>query len=134
MNAYNKRISGPLLDRIDLRLTIFKTNHEHFFDTNLLKNKQQPKVLSLVLKAREAQSKRYKRRDFYNAYASIEDAQKLFMLEPKAKQLLDTAATTLHLTSRGYLRVLRVARTIADLDSSRDLMASHVAEALQFRS
>ena len=134
MNAYNKRISGPLLDRIDLRLTIFKTNHEHFFDTNSLKNKQQSKVLSLVLKAREAQSKRYKRRDFYNAYASIEDAQKLFMLEPKAKQLLDTAATTLHLTSRGYLRVLRVARTIADLDSSRDLMASHVAEALQFRS
>jgi len=134
ISAYSKRISGPLLDRMDIRLTISKIDHEHFFDAKTLKNNQHSKVLKLVLSARKAQKNRYKRSDIYNAYASIEDARKLFLLKKDAKILLDSAGKKLNLTSRGYLRTLRVARTIADLEASKYIEPAHVAEALQFRA
>lgn len=131
--AYEHRISGPLLDRIDIRMNIDKIKHEHLFDAKLLKNTQQLKVLKLVLTAREAQKKRYNCSDVYNAYASIEQAKQLFCIDPAAKKFLSTVATTLQLTSRGALRVLRVARTIADLEASEKLLERHIAEAVQFR-
>lgn len=133
ISSYQKRISGPLLDRIDLRLTVSKVNHEHFFDTKMLIEKQHFKVLSQVDIARKAQEERYKRSDFYNAYASLQDARTLFNIAPEAKKLLNTASTKLTLTSRGYLRVLRVARTIADIEKSDSVDDHHIAEALQFR-
>lgn len=131
--AYSRRISGPLLDRIDLRVVVSKTKHEHFFDAKSLNKNQHSKVLELVLKARMAQKNRYNRGDIYNAYASIEDARKLFNVDNDAKILLDNASIKLDLSSRGYLRVLRVARTIADLESSINVEERHIAEALQFR-
>ena len=76
---------------------------------------------------------RYKCSDRYNAYASINEAKRLFLVAPEAKKLLDSAATKLALTSRGYIRALRVARTIADLEKSVVLEATHIAEALQYR-
>ncbi len=133
IGSYQKRLSGPLLDRIDLRLTVSKVDFEHFFDTETLHKKQHFKVLKLVLSARIIQKRRYKRSGFYNAYASMEQARTLFQGTDEAKNLLTSASTKLALTSRGYLRVLRVARTIADLESSPSLEARHIAEALQFR-
>ncbi len=131
--AYQKRISGPLLDRIDLRLTISKISNEHIFYDNTLIEKQQSKVIKLVLIAREAQKKRYNRSDYYNSYASLDEAKELFNIQLSAQALLKTAASKMNLSSRGTLRVLRVARTIADLESSVHLTDKHVAEALQFR-
>jgi magnesium chelatase family protein len=133
IEAYRKKLSGPLLDRIDLRLVVPKISHEHFFDTKSLKNIQHSKVLKLVLIAREAQKKRYNRSDFYNAYASVEHVKTLFHVTQEAKTFLNSSSKKLNLTSRGYLRVLRVARTIADLENSEELRTTHVAEALQFR-
>lgn len=133
ISAYQKRVSGPLLDRIDLRLVVSKVDYEHFFDTQSLRKTQHLKVLGLVKLARKAQAKRYNRSDYYNAYASLEEARKLFKITPSAKQLLNSAATKLALTPRGYLRILRVARTIADMAESPNVDAEHVAEALQFR-
>jgi magnesium chelatase family protein len=134
IDAYQKKLSGPLLDRIDIRLSITKIDNEHFFDTNSLQEKQLFKVKKLVLSAREAQKKRYKRRDFYNAYASLEDAKRLFNISPEAKELLNTASKRLDITSRGYIRILRVARTIADLEVSDTILSSHLAEAIQYRN
>ncbi len=131
--SYQKRISGPLLDRIDLRLTVTKIKHEQFFDTKALNNSQHLEVLKLVLIARKVQQKRYNRSDYYNAYASIKEAKRLSGITAPAKNLLENASKKLNLSSRSALRVLRVARTIADLEQSKNLDEQHVAEALQFR-
>ena len=133
IGAYQKRISGPLLDRLDLRVHVSKIKHEHFFSAKTLLHNQHFKVSSLISNAREMQKQRYKCSDRYNAYASINEAKRLFLVAPEAKKLLDSAATKLALTSRGYIRALRVARTIADLEKSVALEATHIAEALQYR-
>lgn len=133
INAYTKRVSGPLLDRIDLRLTLSKESSEHFFDTKVLKNNQQFKVLKQIKIARKAQAVRYKCSNFYNAHASLNDAKQLFNSTPAARQFLKNATQKLGLSNRGSLRILRVARTIADLEQAVQLEQRHVAEALQFR-
>jgi magnesium chelatase family protein len=133
ISAYKHRISGPLLDRIDIRLTISKISNEHFFGANTLQEKQHLKVLKLINAARLVQEKRYKRSGHYNAYALISDVHTLFNMTPAAKQLIKSAAEKLNLSSRSALRVTRVARTIADLEASEALDDIHVAEALQFR-
>ncbi len=131
---YNKKLSGPLLDRIDLRLTIPKVAHEHFFNTKTLRKNQHSTVVEIVLKAREAQNNRYNRRGFYNAYASKTTIESSFSITPAAYAVLARAATQYDLSSRASLRILRVARTIADLAGAAELKEEHVAEALQFRS
>ena len=133
ISSYQKRISGPLLDRIDLRLTISKVKHEQLFSVNTLREKQHFKVLDSIKDARSVQKKRYKRSNVYNAYASISTVRELFELTDDAKKLLNKAAKQLDLSSRGYLRVVRVARTIADLEGSKYLEPKHIAESLQYR-
>lgn len=133
ITAYKKRISGPLLDRIDLRLTISKVPGEHFFSDKSLREKQHSKVLMLISSARNAQKTRYKRSNTYNAYASLPTARELFLLTNEGQALLNKAAKQLNLSSRGYLRVLRIARTIADLEACKTIEPRHVAEALQYR-
>lgn len=133
INNYQKRVSGPLLDRIDLRITVPKVKHEHFFNSQPLTNKQHLEVFKKIAYARKAQALRYKRSDIYNSHVSLKDVQKLFNVSPAAKLFLNDASERLALTSRGYVRVLRVARTIADLEKSVFLDTPHIAEALQFR-
>lgn len=133
IQAYQKRLSGPLLDRIDLRLALQKVDNEHIFDTKSSLNIQQSTGIKLVLDAREMQQKRYNRRGFYNAYASLQQSLTLFDINPEAQNLLKTAAAKFNLSSRATVRTLRVARTIADIEQSPSLEQPHIAEALQYR-
>ena len=131
--SYQKKISGPLLDRIDLIVTISKTDNEYIFDTNSLQENQQLTVLDLIKNARCVQKGRYKRSSIYNSYASLLTIKSLFQVSSKAEDIITTASKRLNLTNRGCLKVLRVARTIADLEKSVSIEPKHVAEALQFR-
>lgn len=134
IERYRHKLSGPLLDRIDLRLTVGRIDNEHIFSAISMNNSQQSEVLSRINSARLAQKQRYKRSNKYNGEATLRDTTILFSISPKARQLLDNASTSFGLSTRSYLRVLRVARTVADLDGSPELEEGHIAEALQFRS
>jgi magnesium chelatase family protein len=130
---YQKKISGPLLDRIDLVVPISKSANVHIFDSNTLQENQQLTVSNLIINARCVQKERYKRSSIYNSYASLSTIKSTFKVSLKAADIITTASKQLNLTNRGCLKVLRVARTIADLENSVTIELKHVAEALQFR-
>jgi magnesium chelatase family protein len=130
---YQARLSGPLADRIDMHVTLSAVparllQHEGAGETSA-------QVRRRVECCRAIQRARY--RDVpavtYNAHASGRWLLAHGRIEPDAREMLGAAMEALHLSARGYHRVLRVARTIADLDDSPSVTAPHVAEALRFR-
>lgn len=132
--SYQKRLSGPLLDRIDLRLTVNKVSPTKYLQNKPLQSSQQLTAIESVKMGRNSQYNRYNRSNFYNGYASLQQARQLFHITTNAWHLLTKAADSLALSNRGFLRTLRVARTIADIETSHDLDSAHIAEALQFRT
>ncbi len=130
---YQKKFSGPLLDRIDLRLFVKKTPFEQITSSESSPLLQHSKLLESMKTARSRQKVRYNRSSFYNAHATPNQIEKHFYLEERASEMLVKAAQKLNLSTRAYYRVQRVARTIADLEDSDSVLAEHVAEALQFR-
>lgn len=127
---YQKKLSGPLLDRIDLFVHVARVprheltapTHTDTTDTN---NWQQA-----ISHARQTA---VSRQGYANAGLTSRQLQKTNLFSPEAKQLLDTASDKLKLSARSYFKVMRVAITIADLEQSNIVKANHVAEALQFR-
>ena len=138
--AYQKRLSGPLLDRIDLILSVSKVKHNQLLQIKTLNKKQQPKVFEHIMSAQEVQKVRYNSSNIYNASLSSAAIKKQLVLSPAARKLLLSASRQLELTARSYFKVIKVAQTIADLESSspettnsRTIQAAHIAEALQYR-
>ena len=129
---YRRKLSGPILDRIDLYVDV------HEIDNSQLLAKQAPSTASQSVRerisgARNLQNTRFGNPAKLNADMSNRDIQAHAHLEPTAKQLLDQAADKFGLSARAYMRTVKVARTIADLDGSEVVTAKHVAEALQYR-
>jgi magnesium chelatase family protein len=138
--AYQKRLSGPLLDRIDLILNVSKVSHESLLSSKALNKKQQSKVFEYIMSAQEVQKMRYNSSHIYNASLSSAAIKKHLTLSPAARKLLLSASAKLDLTARSYFKVIKVAQTIADLadtDSEasvdRMILPAHIAEALQYR-
>lgn len=131
--AYQKRISGPLLDRIDLIISVSKVPNNTLFFDQTLQEDQQSKVLESILSIKSIQQKRYDSSTKYNAFLSSKEVKKYVHLSPEATMLMKRAMNRLDLSARAYFKVLKVAQTIADLAASADVQAEHVAEALQFR-
>lgn len=131
--AYKKRLSGPLLDRIDLIVSVSRVPNEILLTHKSVQNSQHLSVVEQINNARTAQAHRYKSSVVYNGSLSSNQVHKVIQLQPDAKQLLTAAGERLGLSARSYFKVIKVAQTIADMDSKPVIEKSHVAEALQYR-
>jgi magnesium chelatase family protein len=130
---YRARVSGPLLDRIDLHVTVPPTRADELTDAG--DAEPSAAIRSRVLTARERQLRRYRDSDaFCNAQLGPRGTREHCGLDEAGAALLEAAIRRLGLSGRAYHRILRVARTIADLDGAPAVDPQHVAEAIQYRS
>jgi len=130
---YLKRISGPLLDRIDIHVDVPPVRLKEL--TRLPAGEPSADIQLQVERAREVQRQRFKRaRIFTNAQMTNRHIKRYCALKPPVQSLLEQAMTELRLSARAYYKILKVARTIADLAGSEDIDSPHIAEAVQYRS
>ncbi len=130
---YMRRISGPLLDRIDMHITVPSVDYEAMRRREAAESSAQ--VRKRVNAAREIQKKRYAGTEVTcNAYMTPAMIGAYCALDDKGEKLMKGAFDRLGLTGRSHDRILRMARTIADLEGSEQIEAAHLAEAIQYRS
>lgn len=134
MQRYLSKISGPLLDRIDIHIEVTPVPFEKLSEDR--KSETSVEIRKRVTKAREIQTARFKDTDavHYNAQMTTKQIRKYCVLDEASKQLLKTAMERLNLSARAYDRILKVSRTIADLEGSEHVNGSHISEAIQYRS
>lgn len=131
---YQKRLSGPLLDRIDLTVTVARVPHETLLAPKEKQTKKQQKAYaSMIAVAITAQNNRYDRSDVNNGSLTSTQVERYLPLAPDVRHFLLSAAKSLDLSTRSYFKLIKVARTIADLDRSADITQAHLAEALSYR-
>ncbi|HVN64020.1 MAG TPA: YifB family Mg chelatase-like AAA ATPase [Candidatus Binataceae bacterium] len=130
---YRSRISGPLLDRIDIHIEVPAVKYKELSSRGAGESSE--KIRERVNRAREVQLKRYTGMPFYcNAQMGAREIREHCQVESAGERLLELAINRLCLSARAYTRILKVARTIADLDASASIEAHHVSEAIQYRS
>ncbi len=134
VKRYVSRISGPMLDRIDIQIELPSLSYAELADNSGSAERSEV-IRERVIAAREFAKKRMKGDDYINN-ASLDSAgiRKYCKADDDAMELLHMAYDSMGLSARGYDRIMRVARTIADLDRSETIGAAHIAEAIQFRS
>lgn len=134
VQKYLNKISGPLLDRIDLHVEVTPVSFDELSEKKKGENSAQ--IRERVIKARTIQEKRYKKMKgvHANAQMSTKQLQEFCSLNTESQQMLKMAMEKLDLSARAYDRILKVARTIADLANSNKIEAEHIAEAIQYRS
>lgn len=132
--AYQKRLSGPLMDRIDLVVGVTRVPNDILLMQKKKINVQHLSALEQINNARKAQEERYNSSIIYNGSLSSSQVQNFLQIESSAKDLLTLAGERLGLSARSYFKVIKVAQTIADMESKRAVEKHHIAEALQYRS
>ncbi|MGN1007891.1 MAG: YifB family Mg chelatase-like AAA ATPase, partial [Butyricicoccus sp.] len=134
VRKYLQRLSGPLMDRIELQVSVQPVPYEALAARGKTAEEGSEEIRARVLAARALQQARYAGTDIAcNAGLPIDRISDVCQMEPEAETMLEAAFTRMGLTARAYDRLLRVARTIADLDGADTIAAGHVAEAIQYR-
>ena len=134
VQRYLSKVSGPLLDRIDLHVEVVPVSFDQM--TTNRKNETSAEIRERVVKAREIQSERFKNQsDVYcNAMMPSNMVKEICVISDAGRTLLKTAMERLGLSARAYDRILKVSRTIADLAGSSEIKIEYLAEAIQYRS
>ena len=134
VQKYLNKISGPLLDRIDIHIEVTPVSYTELAAERV--SEKSKAVRDRVVKAREIQEERFKDKEGVHCNAQIGSKQlrEVCKIDEAGNQLLKTAMERLGLSARAYDRILKVARTIADLDNSENIETNHLAEAIQYRS
>jgi len=134
VQKYLSKISGPLLDRIDIHVEVTPVNFDQLSDER--KSEPSDLIRKRVMQAREIQQQRFAEKPHIHANAQMSPtmARTECRVNTAGQALLKTAMTKLQLSARAYDRILKVARTIADLSASNDIQLEHLAEAIQYRS
>ncbi len=130
---YQKRLSGPLLDRIDLFLNVSRISNDILLKPNSLKISQHQIEVDEIKIAKNHQDIRYKSSYIYNGFLTGNEVRSCITLLPNVRDLLTKAADKLNLSARSYFKIIKVARTIADLDDCPDIKLQHMSEALHYR-
>jgi magnesium chelatase family protein len=133
IQRYQKRISGPLLDRIDIHIEVPRVEYEKLSDRRAGESSEA--VRGRVAAARVLQQARYAGTKLVtNADMGPKELNAYVALDSAGEQMMKAAVRQLQLSARGYHRVLKLARTIADLGEAEHVAVSHLAEALQYRA
>jgi magnesium chelatase family protein len=135
IQRYISKISGPLLDRIDIHIDVPAVNYKEMRSTN--EPESSAKILARVIRARQTQLERFctsKARLYCNAQMSSQNIREFCPLSGDCERLLERAMTQQGLSARAHDRILKVGRTIADLEGAAQLEPKHIAEAIQYRT
>jgi len=134
VQKYLNKISGPLLDRIDIHVEVTPVP---FSELSMEANSEKSEhVRQRVIQARLIQAERFKEAEnvYCNSQMSAKQLRTICVLSKECNQLLKVAVERIGLSARAYDRILKVARTIADLAGSTDIESEHIAEAIQYRN
>ncbi len=134
IQKYMSRISGPLLDRIDIHIEVPAVKFRELAGQPT--GESSAAIRERVNRARQVQLERFKNEKsiYCNAHMQSKEIRKYCLIDDKSQELLRLAMQKLGLSARAYDRILKVSRTIADLEGSADIQPQHVSEAVQYRS
>lgn len=133
IQRYLKKLSGPLLDRIDLKIDVDRVSYVDLKSDKLEESSLE--VKKRVDRARQIQVERFKGENIYcNAKMNTRHIRKYCQIDEESEKLIEMAFEKFHMSARGYNRILKVARTIADLAGSADIQFEHIAEAINYRT
>ena len=138
ISKYKKRVSGPILDRIDLHIDVPSVETQKLVGKSKVKRESSKLIQKRVQKARDIQTKRFKdspasRRIKANSEMSTRDIKKFCPLTSQCRTMMMSATVSMSLTARSYFKVIKIARTIADIAGDKKISTTHLAEALQYR-
>lgn len=132
INKYLSRVSGPLLDRIDLHIEVPSVEFENI--SSYEEGEKSELILKRVILSRNLQNQRYKSKKICNSKADLLKFKKYFEISPSSKKILQKAFEKMGISARGYEKILRISRSIADLENSEKILEEHILEAIQYRS
>ncbi|KAB2846469.1 MAG: ATP-binding protein, partial [Ignavibacterium sp.] len=134
IQRYMAKISGPLLDRIDIHIEVPAVKYKEL--SSKMIGEKSEEIRKRVIKARDIQLKRFNdlKHIFNNGDMGSKEVRAFCKLNDQGEELLKIAMTKLGLSARAYDRILKVSRTIADLENSQDILPQHISEAIQYRS
>jgi magnesium chelatase family protein len=133
IHRYRSKVSGPLLDRIDLHIEVPAVDYKKL--SSDIPSEHSVEIRKRVVKAREIQLARFRSEKIYcNGQMKTRHIRKYCILSGESEDIIETAVQQLGLSARAYSRILKVSRTIADLEGSKDILPHHLTEAIQYRS